>query len=73
MKWATRFREPYAETEQLIAGSCAVLMESKLWTIYWFSEGHKECLNRTREIQFRETSADTERMEYKTNGIKTGS
>ena len=26
-----------------------------------------------REIQFRETSADTERIKYNTNGIKTGS
>ena len=25
------------------------------------------------EIQFRETSADTERIKYNTNGIKTGS
>ena len=26
-----------------------------------------------QEIQFRETSADTERIKYNTNGIKTGS
>ena len=26
-----------------------------------------------REIQFRQTSADTERIKYNTNGIKTGS
>ena len=30
-------------------------------------------LNRMREIQFREPSADTERNQYHTNGIKTGS
>ena len=30
-------------------------------------------LNRMREIQFREPSADTERIKYNTNGIKTGS
>ena len=49
-------------------------MESKPWTIYWFSQGQKkEHLNRMREIQFRETSADTERIKYNTNGIKTGS
>ena len=51
-----------------------MLMESKPWTIYWFSQGQKkEHLNRMREIQFRETSADTERIKYNTNGIKTGS
>ena len=49
-------------------------MESKPSTIYWFSQGQKkEHLNRMREIQFRETSADTERIKYNTNGIKTGS
>ena len=26
-----------------------------------------------REMQFRETSADTERIKWNTNGIKTGS
>ena len=26
-----------------------------------------------QEIQFRETSADTERIKYSSNGIKTGS
>ena len=51
-----------------------MLMESKPWTIYWFSQGEKkEHLNRMREIEFRETSADTERIKYNTNGIKTGS
>ena len=30
-------------------------------------------LNRMREIQFREPSADTERIQYNTNRIKTGS
>ena len=51
-----------------------MLMESKPWTIYWFSQGQKkEHLNRMREIQFRETSADTERIKYNTNRIKTGS
>ena len=31
-------------------------MESKPWTIYWFSQGQKkEHLNRMWEIQFRET------------------
>ena len=33
----------------------------------------KEHLNRMREIQFRETSTDTERIKYNTNGMKTGS
>ena len=51
-----------------------MLMESKPWTIYWFSQGQKkEHLNRMREIQFRKTSADTERTKCNTNGIKTGS
>ena len=54
-------------------GNCVMLMESKPWTIYWFSQGQKkEHLNRMRGIQFRETSADTERIKYNTNGIKTG-
>ena len=49
-------------------------MESKPWTIYWFSQRQmKEHLNRMREIQFRETSTDTERIKYNTNGMKTGS
>ena len=49
-------------------------MESKPWTIYWFSQGQKkEHLNQMREIQFRETSADNERIKYNTNGIKTRS
>ena len=49
-------------------------MESKPWTIYWFSQSQKKGhLNRMREMQFRETSADTERIKYITNGIKTGS
>ena len=49
-------------------------MESKPSTIYWFSQGQKkEHLNRMREIQFRKTSADTERIKDNTNGIKTGS
>ena len=46
-------------------------MESKPWTIYWFSKGQKrEHLSRMQEIQFRETSADTEWIKYNTNGIK---
>ena len=74
MEWATRFREPSAETEQIIARNCAVLMESKPWTIYWFSQGQKkEHVNWMREIQFRDTSADTERIKYNTNEIKAGS
>ena len=57
-----------------MAGICAMLMESKPWTIYWFSQDQKkEYLNRMREIQFKETSADTEPIKYNTNGIKTGS
>ena len=51
-----------------------MLMESKPWTIYWFSQSQKkEYLNRMREIQFRETSVVTEWIKYNTNGIKTGS
>ena len=51
-----------------------MLMESKAWNIYWFSQGQKkERLNRMREILFRETSAGTARIKYNTNGIKTGS
>ena len=43
-----------AETEKIIAGNCVMLMESKPWTTYWFSQGQKkEHLNRMREIQFR--------------------
>ena len=69
-----RFREPSAETEQIIAGNCVMLMESKPRTIYWFSLSQKKKhLNRIREIQFRETSADTERIKYSTNENKTGS
>ena len=37
------------------------------------SQGQKkECLNQMKEIQFRETSADTKRTKYNTNGIKIG-
>ena len=51
-----------------------MLMESNPWTIFWFSQDQKkENLNRMQEIQFRETSADTERIKYSSNGIKTGS
>ena len=51
-----------------------MLMESKPRTIYWFSLSQKKKhLNRIREIQFRETSADTERIKYNSNGIKTWS
>ena len=51
-----------------------MLMESKPWTIYWSSQGQKkEHLNRMREIQLRETSADTERVKYNSEGIKIGS
>ena len=36
-------------------------LESKPWTMYGFCQGQKkEHLNRMREIQFRDTSADTE-------------
>ena len=57
-----------------MAAICAMLMESKPWTIYWSSQDQKkEYLNRMREIQFKETSADTEPIKYNTNGIKTGS
>ena len=49
-------------------------MESKPWTTYRFSQGQmKEHLNRMRRIQFKETSADTERIKNNTNGIKTWS
>ena len=73
-EWATRFREPSDETEQIIAGNCAMLMESKSRTLYWFYQGQKKKnLNQMREMQFRETSADTERIKYNTNGIKTAS
>ena len=72
--WATRFRERSAETEQIIAGNCVMLIESKPWTIYWFSQGQKKKhLNRMWEIQFRETSPDTEQIKYNTNGIETAS
>ena len=58
MEWATRFREPSAETEQIIAENCAMLTESKPCTIYWFSQRQKkDHINRIREIQFRGTSA----------------
>ena len=51
-----------------------MLMESNPWTIFRFSQDQKkEHLNRIQEIQFRETSADTERIKYSSNGIKTGS
>ena len=51
-----------------------MLMESKPRTIYWFSLSQKKKhLNRIREIQFRETSADTERIKYNTKGVKTES
>ena len=51
-----------------------MLMESNPWTIFRFSQDQKkEHLNRMQEIQFRETSADTERIKYSSNGIKTGS
>ena len=74
IEWATRFKEPFAETEQMIEGNCVMMMESKPSTIYWFSHGQKkETLNQMREIKFRETSVDTERIKCKTNKIKTGS
>ena len=31
---ATRFKEPFAETEQMIEGNCVMMMESKPSTIY---------------------------------------
>ena len=41
---------------------------------YWFSQGQKkEYLNRMRETQFRDTSADTEWIKCNVYGIKTGS
>ena len=55
---SSKQHEPSAETKQIIARNCAILMESKPWNIYWFSQGQKkEHLNRMQEIQFRETSA----------------
>ena len=52
-------------------GNCLMVMESKPWTMYWFSQGQKkEHLNQMREIQFRETSADTERIKYNTKESK---
>ena len=66
--------EPSAEIEQIIAGNCVMLVESNPWTMYCFSQGQKkEHLSRMREMQFRETSADTERIKYNANGTKTGS
>ena len=45
-----QFRESSAETEQIIAGNCVMLKESKPWTIYWFSQSQKkEHLHRMRE------------------------
>ena len=62
------------KTEQIIAGNWAVLMEYKRWIIYWFSQGQKkEHLNRVREIQYKELSADTERIKKNTSGIKSES
>ena len=55
-------------------GNCAMLMESKPWTIYWSFQGQKkEHVNEMWEIQLKETSADTERTKCNTNGTKTGS
>ena len=48
-------------------------MESKLSTIYWFSQGQKKEHLRIQELQLKETSADTEQIKYNTNEIKTGS
>ena len=59
---------------QIIAGNCVMLMKSKPWTIYSFSQGKKKKqLNRILQIQLREASAATEEIKYNTNGIKTGS
>ena len=59
---------------QIIAGNCVMLMKSKPWTIYSFSQGKKKKqLNRILQIQLREASAATEGIKYNTNGIKTGS
>ena len=59
---------------QIIAGNCVMLMKSKPWTIYWFSQGKKKKqLNRILQIQLREASAATEGIKYNTNGIKIGS
>ena len=42
---------PSAGTEQIIAGNREMLMESKPWNIYWFSQGQKKKhLNRMQEI-----------------------
>ena len=55
-----------------------MLMESKPSTIYcslkviFILSQFKEHLNRMREVQFREFSADTEQIKCNTNGIKTG-
>ena len=46
----------------------ATLSKSMIIKLEW-----SENLNRMREIQFREISADTERIKYNTNGIKTWS
>ena len=49
----TRYRQPSAETEQIITRNCEILMKSKPWTRYWFCQGQKkEEINRMREIQF---------------------
>ena len=51
-----------------------MLMESKPWTIYWFTQAQKnEYISQMQQIQFRKPSADTERIKYNTNGMKTGS
>ena len=49
-------------------------MESKPWTICWFTQGQKkEHLNWMWDIKFRESSADTEQIKYNTNRIKAWS
>ena len=51
-----------------------MLLRPTDYDIYRFSQHQKrERLNWMREIQFRETSADTEPIKYNTNGIKTES
>ena len=61
MKWASRFREPSAKTEQIIAGNTnAILMELEVTNhIMIPSRSEKEHLNRVWEMQFMKPSADT--------------
>ena len=62
--WATRFKELSAKAEQIIAGNCVKLMESKPWTIYWFTRWEERTpkLSGRNTIHFREPSADIEQI-----------